>query len=72
MRGRLARLLIADKKTNIHRRRINLLASLATHSNGNDCGAIGGEAGDFLLSLFALGRRAGRNLGARLFRFAPT
>ena len=51
MRRGLVQLLITDKKTNIHRRRLNLLASLATYVNGSGGDAIGGEAGDFLLSL---------------------
>ena len=54
MRRGLVQLLITDKKTNIHRRRLNLLASLATYVIGNDDGAIGGGMGDSLLSLLVL------------------
>jgi len=53
MRRRLARLLIADKKQNIHRR-LNLLAALATYANGTGGDAIDGEAGDLPLSLLVL------------------
>jgi hypothetical protein len=57
MRRGLVQLLITDKKTNILRRRLNLLASLATYAIGNDDGAIGGEPGDFFVELFVLSRQ---------------
>lgn len=58
-----AGLFVADKKTNRYRRRLTLLAALATYAN-RGAAAIAGEAGDFQLSLFVLSRPSQEGEGA--------
>jgi len=56
--------MLADKKPNVHRRRLNLSAAFPTYTNGNSGEAISGEAGDFLMRLLVLNHQptSGSNL----------
>ena len=61
-----AGLFVADKKINCRRCRLKLLPALATYANGNGPAAIGGEAGDFLLSLSVISRPSQESEVAKL------